>query len=59
MKRIDEIELDKKLHLNRCQKCGLPTNQLIMTKINWGGKPPTELHIDLCKKCHEKEDKHQ
>jgi len=59
MKRINQIELDKALQLKKCQKCGIPSNKLIMTTINWGGKPPTELHIDLCPKCHENEPKHQ
>jgi len=59
MKRINQIELDKALKLNRCQRCGMPSDNLILTAISWGGKPPTELHIDLCKKCHQNAEKNQ
>jgi len=59
MKRLDEIELDKALQLKKCQKCGIPCTSLILTTINWGGTPPTKLHIELCKKCHDNEEKHQ
>ena len=55
MKRICEIELDKALQLPRCQKCGMPSHKLTTTTISWGDNPPTELHVDLCQKCLQKE----
>ena len=59
MKRIDEIQLDSRLQITKCQKCGIPSHNLILTTISWGGSPPCELHINLCPKCHENTDKHQ